>query len=262
MRWQQAGVYATFTRSMPTSDAALEVIDLTVHYGKRVAVDNLSLRLQPGELVALLGPNGAGKSTSLLAMAGALLPSAGQVHIAGADMYRDALAARARVGFADQPPSLYEFFTVAEHLAFVAETRGDTQTDGQRAILDDLGLGKIADRLCRELSFGMRQRVGLAAALVGDTKIILLDETLNGLDPRAAKAAREVLLRVADRGAAVLMSTHLLGVAERLCQRILIMDKGKLQTDVQGDELTELLDRGPGAIEELYLSLVTDVETT
>ncbi len=225
-------------------------------------MDNLSLSLRPGELVALLGPNGAGKSTSLLAMAGAILPSSGQVHIGGADMYRDPLAARAKVGFADQPPSLYEFFTVAEHLAFIAETRGDTVVDRHRAILGDLGLGKIADRLCRELSFGMRQRVGLAAALVGDTKIILLDETLNGLDPRAAKAAREVLLRIAGEGAAVLMSTHLLGVAERLCQRVLIMDKGTLKADVQGDELTQLLDQGPGAIEELYLSLVTDTETT
>jgi len=247
---------------MSASDAALEVIDLTVRYGKRVAVDGLSLQLRPGELVALLGPNGAGKSTSLLAMAGAILPSAGQVHIGGSNMYRDPLAARAQVGFADQPPSLYEFFTVAEHLEFIAETRGDSDTGAQRQILTELGLGRIADRLCRELSFGMRQRVGLAAALVGNTRIVLLDETLNGLDPRAAKSAREVLRGIADSGAAVLMSTHLLGVAEHLCKRVLIMDKGSLEADVQGNELDELLSGGPGAIEELYLSLVTDVETT
>lgn len=245
---------------MQDKRAVLEVQGLTVQYGKRVAVDDLSLALVPGEIVALLGPNGAGKSTSLMAMAGAVMPSRGTVTIAGASMDGDPLAARARVGFADQPPSLYDFFTVAEHLAFVAETRGDTDTGGQRALLDELGLGKIAGRLCRELSFGMRQRVGLAAALVGDVSVVLLDETLNGLDPRAARSARQALSTAAERGVAVLMSTHLLGVAERLCKRIVIMDAGTLKADVSGPELDELLDRGPGAIEELYLSLVTSGE--
>ena len=235
----------------------LSVSGLTVHYGKRVAVDDLSLHLRPGEIVALLGPNGAGKSTSLLAIAGAVMPSQGEISVAGANLATAPLDARARIGFADQPPSLYEFYTVAEHLAFVAESRGHTDTEAQARLLDTLGLSKIAKRLCRELSFGMRQRVGLAAALIGDVKVVLLDETLNGLDPRAAKSAREALLAVAEQGVAVLMSTHLLGVAERLCQRILIMDRGKLLTDIAGDELTDLLDKGPGAIEELYLSLVT-----
>ncbi len=247
---------------MSDAKSVLEVAGLTVHYGKRVAVDGLSLNLAPGEIVALLGPNGAGKSTSLLAMAGALMPTSGTISIAGADLGSAPLAARARVGFADQPPSLYDFFTVAEHLAFVGESRGSTDTDSQRRLLGELGLAKIADRMCRELSFGMRQRVGLAAALVGDVAVVLLDETLNGLDPRAAKSAREVLERASQRGVAVLMSTHLLGVAERLCQRILVMDAGALKTDVSGDELAELLDKGPGAIEELYLSLVTSGEVS
>lgn len=233
-----------------------------MHYGKRVAVDNLSLSLAPGEIVALLGPNGAGKSTSLMAMAGAVMPSAGTITIADADLGKDPLAARARVGFADQPPSLYDFFTVAEHLAFVAESRGHSDKNAQRELLADLGLGKIADRLCRELSFGMRQRVGLAAALVGDVSVVLLDETLNGLDPRAAKSAREALVKAAARGVAILMSTHLLGVAERLSHRIMIMDEGKLKADVADSELDALLARGPGAIEELYLSLVTSGEAS
>ena len=234
----------------------LDVADLTVHYGKRVAVDGMSLRLRAGEIVALLGPNGAGKSTSLLAMAGAVIPSRGTIRVAGADLARDAMVARAHVGFADQPPSLYDFFTVAEHLAFVGEARGDHDSDAQARLLADLGLSSIAGRLCRELSFGMRQRVSLAAALVGPVSVVLLDETLNGLDPRAARAAREVLQAAAARGVAILMSTHLLGVAERLCRRIIIMDRGKIATDVSGAELDALLDRGPGALEDLYLSMV------
>jgi ABC-type multidrug transport system ATPase subunit len=241
-----------------TSSPALVVRGLVVHYGRRVAVDGLDLELRPGEIVGLLGPNGAGKSTALAAIAGAVLPSAGSIAIGGVDAAADPLAARARVGFADQPPSLYEFFTVAEHLAFVAEARGERDLAAQRALLAALGLAGIADRPCRELSFGMRQRVGMAAALVGDVAVVLLDESLNGLDPHAARAARQALAQVAERGAAVLLSTHLLGVAERLCHRIAIMDRGRLAVDLAGDELERVVAGGAGAVEELYLATVTD----
>ncbi len=237
---------------------SLSVRGLVVHYGKRVAVSGLDLDLREGEIVGLLGPNGAGKSTALLAVAGAVMPSAGKIAIGSIDLAKDPLGAKAKIGFADQPPSLYEFFTVAEHVAFVAEARGDTDTAAQRALLDRLGIGGIADRPCRELSFGMRQRVGLAAALVGAVEVVLLDETLNGLDPHAARAARDVLLDFAKRGVAILMSTHLLGVAERLCHRIAIMDKGRLVVDLADEKLDEVLKGGAGAVEALYLSKVAD----
>lgn len=240
------------------SSPLLEVENLTIHYGKRVAVDALNLSLQSGEIVAMLGPNGAGKSTSLLAIAGALVPSQGAIRVGGEALSAEPLKVRASIGFADQPPSLYEFFTVEEYLAFVAETRGSSDTEEHGRMLADLGLSSIGKRLCRELSFGMRQRVGLAAALVGGVEVVLLDETLNGLDPRAAVRARSALTKAASQGAAILMSTHLLGIAERLCQRILIMDQGVLKADVSGDELESLLSKGPGAIEELYLSLVSE----
>ena len=244
-----------------SAEFALEVSELSVAYGKRVAVDKLSLAVKPGEIVALLGPNGAGKSTLLLATAGALMSSHGNVTIAGANIASEPMKARASVGFADQPPSLYEFYTVDEHLQFVGATRGHRDETERGELLEELGLSNIRQRMCRELSFGMRQRVGLAAALIGDVKLVLLDETLNGLDPRAAVAARGSLIRAAEAGAGVLMSTHLLGVAERLCHRIVIMDAGQIRADVQGDELTELLDKGPGALEDLYLSLVVAEQT-
>lgn len=237
---------------------AIEITDLSVAYGKRVAVDGVSLSVAAGEIVALLGPNGAGKSTLLLASSGALMPSAGRVRVAGASLVDQPLKARAVVGFADQPPSLYEFFTVDEHLEFIGACRGSRDPDDRAELLAELGLSKIAGRLCRELSFGMRQRVGLAAALLGDIKVVLLDETLNGLDPRAAVSARQSLVRAADKGAGVLMSTHLLGVAERLCHRIVIMDRGVVRKDVSGTELESMVSDGPGALEELYLSLVAD----
>jgi ABC-2 type transport system ATP-binding protein len=240
------------------SAPALEIRDLVVTYGKRVAVDGLSLSVQPGEIVGMLGPNGAGKSTALAAAAGALGPSSGTIAVFGADLVKDPLTARGRVGFADQPPSLYEFFTVAEHLEFVAEARGSSEPAAHRQLLERLGLGALGERICRELSFGMRQRVGLAAALVGGAKVILLDETLNGLDPRAAVAAREVLQAAAADGAAIVLSTHLLGVAERLCQRIVIVDQGQLKVDLAGQPLAALIAGGPTAIEDLYLAEVAD----
>jgi ABC-2 type transport system ATP-binding protein len=230
---------------------------LTVHYGKRVAVDGLSLGLEAGQIVLLLGPNGAGKSTALSALAGTVVPSGGTISIAGQDVASAPRAVRKKVGFADQPPALYEFFTVAEHVGFVAEARG-AATGASEAVLEQLGLAKIMQRPCRELSFGMRQRVGLAAALVGPVELVLLDETLNGLDPHAVRSARATLRAAAERGAAILMSTHLLGVAERMCDRILVMDKGKLVADRRGGELDALLRGGPSAVEDFYVSLIAD----
>jgi len=230
---------------------------LTIRYGKRVAVDDLSFELAAGQIVLLLGPNGAGKSTTLAAMAGAVLPAAGTISLEGEDLATAPRSARRKVGFADQPPALYDYFTVLEHVGFVAEARG-SDTEAASAVLADLGLSKIASRPCRELSFGMRQRVGLAAALVGPVELVLLDETLNGLDPHASRSARAALRAAAARGASVLMSTHLLGVAEHMCDRILIVDKGKLVADRHGDELKALLDSGPSAVEDLYVSLIAD----
>jgi ABC-2 type transport system ATP-binding protein len=241
---------------------ALDVQELTVHYGRRVAVDALTLSAAAGEIIGLLGPNGAGKSTALLAIAGAVMPSHGTISVGGVDLAADPLGAKRKLGLADQPPSLYEFFTVAEHVAMIAEARGDGDRAGQRALLAELGLGGVAERPCRELSFGMRQRVGLAAALVAAPSVVLLDETLNGLDPHAARRARASLVATAERGAAVVMSTHLLGVAERLCHRIVIMDQGKLVKDLVGAELDALYAGGVGALEELYVTTIADREAT
>jgi ABC-2 type transport system ATP-binding protein len=224
-----------------------QIRELTIQYGKRTAVDALDVELAAGEIVLLLGPNGAGKSTTLAAMAGAVLPAKGAIVVDGEDLATAPRSARAKVGFADQPPQLYDFFTVEEHVGFVAEARGGSPGD----ILAKLGLAAIAKRPCRELSFGMRQRVGLAAALVGPVKLVLLDETLNGHDPHAARAARTTLRAAADAGAAILMSTHLLGVAEALCDRVLVMNKGKLVADRKGAEVRDKL-------EELYVSLIPD----
>jgi len=148
--------------------------------------------------------------------------------------------------------------TVADTLGSIAEARGVAPGPAVERVLADLSLSAIAKRPCRELSFGMRQRVGLAAALVGPVKLVLLDETLNGLDPHASRSARATLRAAAVGGAAILMSTHLLGVAEHMCDRILVMNKGALVADKRGDEVKTLLASGPSAVEDLYVSLMAD----
>lgn len=222
--------------------SGLSVSKLAVAYGRTRAVHDVTFRVAPSEIVALLGPNGAGKSTTLLACAGQI-SYAGDVRI-GDVVASVASADVARlVGLADQPPSVYEYFTVREHLGFVAQA---TARDGAAAekLLFDLGLVRVADRLCRELSFGTKQRVGLAAALLGEPRVLLLDETLGGLDPHALRRAESAIQQAAAGGAAVLTSTHLLSVAARLCHRALFMHKGVLVAEATGpfaaDELETL----------------------
>src|SRR2546427_1812762 len=135
----------------------LSVEEVSVHFGRRAAVDRVSLTLDAGEIVGLIGPNGAGKSTLLSAIAGATARDGGSVRVAGIDAAADPLAARRQIGLCDQPPTLYEFLTVAEHLAFVAEARGQPAA---AELFEALGLKQVQDRLIRELSYGFRQRVG------------------------------------------------------------------------------------------------------
>ena len=236
---------------------AVVVRNLTVQYGKRPVVNDLSLDLGAGEITLLLGPNGAGKSTTLSAIAGVIVPRRGRITVGGRDLATDPLGAKQTIGFVDQPPALYDFFAVEEHVGFVAAARG-VDAGAVAPVLEALGLTAIAKRPCRELSFGMRQRVGLAAAIIGQPHVLLLDETLNGLDPHALRRAREALRLAAERGAAVLMSTHVLGNLENECHRVLIMQSGRLEVELRGAELRALLASGPRALEELYVRHVAD----
>lgn len=222
-------------------DALVTLDNVVVHYGRRMAVNHVSLAIAGGERVALLGANGAGKTTTLLAMTGGVAPSAGRVTILGGAMAHlgqpaAGTAQLAHVGFSDQPPSLYEFLTVTEHVRFVAETRGlpdSVETaNAVASLLADLGIMAYADRPCRELSFGLRQRASLAAALIGGVRLLLLDESLNGLDPHAMKRALEAIMRAATPATAIVFSTHMLEVAEEMCTRAIMMQEGKIIADL------------------------------
>jgi ABC-2 type transport system ATP-binding protein len=206
----------------------LEVEHYTKRYGDFVAVDDLSFAAQPGEILGLVGPNGAGKTTTLRALAGVLKPTAGTIRIAGHDLVRDPIAAKRSLAFVPDTPNPFEMLTVLEHLRFTALAYRVPDAEPRfEPLLREFGLWEKRDALGSTLSRGMRQKLAFACAFVRDARVLLLDEPLTGLDPRAIRDVREAIQRRAGEGVAVLVSSHLLDLVQRVCHRILVLDRGR-----------------------------------
>jgi ABC-2 type transport system ATP-binding protein len=204
----------------------IDVVDLTRTYGRVSALRGVTLRVGPGERVCLLGHNGAGKSTLMKILAGQLLPSGGSVRVGGVDVAADPEGARRAMGFVPEEPALYDYLTAREFLELVVALRGAGSVEEGLAIAD---LGADADRLVREYSQGMRRRTALAAALVARPPVLVLDEALNGLDPPSSARVRDILRQRAEEGAAVLLSTHVLEIAQAFATRVVVLEKGLLR---------------------------------
>jgi ABC-2 type transport system ATP-binding protein len=208
----------------------IEVSNLSKNYGDTRAVDDISFAIQPGEVVGLLGPNGAGKSTTLRALTGYLPPTSGRVTIGGIDVQKNPLEARRRVGYLSENNPLYESLGVWECLELVARLR-DLPSAGLRErisrAVDDCVLGPVISKDVGELSKGYRQRLGLALAILHDPEILILDEPTSALDPNQQKEVRDLILSLKQKKT-VLLSTHILPEAQRLCDRLLIINKGKI----------------------------------
>jgi ABC-2 type transport system ATP-binding protein len=248
---------------MSTSLAAppLEVVGITHRYGALLAVDGLDFMVRPGEILGFLGPNGAGKTTTIRIAAGLLKPTAGEVRIAGASLTREPMAARARFGFVPDKPALYERLTALEFLEFVGALYRVPAAEGEaraREILDRLELDTERQLTADAYSLGMRQKLSIAAALLHDPPLVMLDEPLVGLDPRGARALKDLLRERAARGFGVLVSTHLLDVAERLCDRVLILDHGRKRSE---GTLAELRAGRSASLEDLFLELTGESES-
>ena len=244
-----------------THGAPLEIRGLVRRYGGFTAVDGLDLTVRAGEIVGFLGPNGAGKTTTLRRCSGLLRPDRGEISIAGFSLARESLEARARLGFVPDRPFLYDRLTAWEFLDFVgALYRVGAAAARERAatLLGRLGLGEAADDLIETYSLGMRQKVSITAALLHDPPLVLLDEPLGGLDPQSARALKDLLRERAARGFGVLVSTHLLDVAERLCDRVVVLHRGRKRAE---GTLAEL--RGGSAdatLEDVFLDLTRQAE--
>ena len=219
------------------TEAALLLEGVAKSFGRVQAVRDVGFRLERGAFVGLVGPNGAGKSTTIKMLAGQLTPDAGRIVVDGVDVVADPGAARARLGYVPEEPSLYEYLSAREMVSFVARIRGTGDVD---AALQIAGLGEDADRLIREYSQGMRRRTALACAMVARPPLLVLDESLNGLDPPSTERVVGALRAACEAGAAVLLSTHVLDTLERVADRVIMIERGAVSADVPADRLPEL----------------------
>ncbi|GAB3390270.1 ABC transporter ATP-binding protein [Massilia agri] len=242
---------------MTTNDTApaLRITALHKAYG-RPAVDGLDLQVERGELYALLGPNGAGKTTTLRMVSGLVAPDAGRIEVLGIDLGEAPGDAKRRLAYLPDDPMLYGKLKPFEYLEFVAGLWGVGATEAEeraRALLDWLDLSQHAHELTEGFSRGMKQKLALAGALIHDPELLILDEPLTGLDAAAARQVKDLLLSHVARGGTVILTTHILEVAERLAQRIGIIRQGRL---IAEGTLEELRERTSGAsLEEVFLQL-------
>ena len=236
----------------------IELSGLTKRYGSFTAVDSLDLLVPRGELFGFLGPNGAGKTTTLRMLAGILRPTAGTVKIAGLDVWGDPVAAKSKLGFIPDRPFIYEKLTGVEFLRFVAGLygqHGDAIERRGRELLALFDLEEWRDELVESYSHGMRQKLIIASAFVHRPEVIVVDEPHVGLDPKSIKILRDLFKEYTRRGHTIMMSTHTLEVAERLCDRIAIIQGGKIRAQGTMDEIRRDVARGDEGLEQIFLRL-------
>ncbi|MEZ6016088.1 MAG: ABC transporter ATP-binding protein [Planctomycetota bacterium] len=237
--------------------ALIEATALHHVYGQQVAVDGLDLRVHAGEVVGLLGPNGAGKTTTVRALVGLLTPTSGAIRIAGQDLHADPLAAKRHLGYVPDGAPLYPNLSAMQHLMLVGRLHGMSDAaaaaEGMR-LLEHLDLADRATEPVGRFSRGMRQKAALACALIHAPEVLVLDEPLTGLDAPSAAMVKEVLRAWADRGGAVLYTSHLLDVVERVCDRMVIMAQGALVGEGSLNDLRTRAGRD-GTLEQIFGTL-------
>ncbi len=243
---------------MDHSAPALQLRGLVKHFD-RPAVDGLDLTVRAGEFYALLGPNGAGKTTTLRIVAGLLRPDAGQVSVLGIDALADPIAAKRDVAWVSDEPMIYDKLTPFEFLEFVAglwSIPAELAEARSRELIGWLGLEPHAHERCQGFSKGMRQKIALAGALVHEPRLLILDEPLTGLDAGSARQVKDMLAERVRGGVSVILTTHILEVAERMAERIGVIDKGRLIAEGTLDELRGQAGHAASSLEDVFLDLV------
>jgi len=238
---------------------ALEIVGLKKSFG-RPAVDGLDLCVRPGEFYMLLGPNGAGKTTTLRMVSGLLKPDQGSISIFGIDAIAEPVAAKRIVGWLSDEPMIYEKLTPLEYLEFIAGLWGvEPAAAEERAkdLIRWLGLKDQAHERCEKFSRGMRQKVALAGALLHEPKLIILDEPLTGLDAVSARHVKGLLTERVRAGCTIIMTTHILEVAERMADRIGVIASGRLVAEGTLAELRQQNGHSDTSLEDLFIALVT-----
>ena len=242
----------------------IEVRNLVKSYTKdgRRALDDLSLSVRPGELYGFLGPNGAGKTTTIKILAGILRPDAGSAHVARVDVLSSPIEVKRRIGYVPDEPLLYENMSGMRFLSFIADVYGVPGEDRGRIVdlAEEFELRDALDERISSYSHGMKQKVAIIAALLHDPDVFILDEPLVGLDPRSSFLLKEMMRRQCAKGKTVFFSTHVLEVAERLCDRVGIIRRGQLVAEGPMDDLRARAGSSDATLESLFLEL-TNADT-
>jgi ABC-2 type transport system ATP-binding protein len=234
------------------------VTDLVKQYGSLTAVDRVTLDVQPGQIHGFLGPNGAGKTTTIRMIAGLLKPTAGRIVVNGHDLATEPALAKAALGFIPDRPFIYEKLTAGEFLRFHGGLYGLEPQAVEERIVEMLELFELTrwrDELVESFSHGMKQRLVMGAAFMHRPRAVLVDEPMVGLDPRGARLIKDVFRRMADRGVAILMSTHTLEVAEEMCDRVSIILKGRIIASGTVDEVRRLSGDADEQLTAVFLKL-------
>jgi ABC-2 type transport system ATP-binding protein len=221
----------------------IEVQHLSKRYGPVTAVDDVSFRVERGEILGFLGPNGAGKTTTMRILTGYMPATTGKAIVAGFDVFDQPIEAKRRTGYLPETPPLYPDMTIVEYLNFVAKIKGVAAADRRhrvKTIMDRTRVAEMANRLCSKLSKGYRQRVGLAQALIHNPDVLILDEPTAGLDPKQIIETRDLIRELAGDHT-IILSTHILPEVSQTCQRVVIINKGRVVAVDTPDNLTSRL---------------------
>lgn len=239
----------------------IEIDQITKQFGEVLAVDQLSLKVSPGEIYGLLGPNGAGKTTTLRMVLGLLVPTAGQIRIRGQNVFEDPLATKRQLGLVSASSGLYQWLTPRELLSYFGNGYGLTQAEIEEQIgrlTQVMGLRDFLDQRCAGLSTGQKQRVNLARSLIHDPPVVLMDEPTRGLDVIGAKVVFDYVDRLRQQNKAVVVCTHQLEEAERLCDRFGLLHHGRLRYEGTLPELRKQSDQT--TLVEMFLALLEESE--
>ena len=231
----------------------LRIENLTKTYGEKKSVDNLSLRIAPGEIYGFIGHNGAGKTTTLKAVVGILQFDKGEVFIKGESIRKNPLACKQKMAYIPDNPDLYEFMTGIKFLNFIADIFGVPEEKRQERIRKYADLFEMTENLAQPIasySHGMKQKLAIISAWIHEPKLIIMDEPFVGLDPKAAHILKQMMREVCDEGGAIFFSTHVLEVAEKLCDKVAIIRNGQL---IQSGTMQEV--KGDDSLEEVFLEL-------
>jgi len=248
---------------MPTPSPTIVASGLSKNYGKLVAVHDLSLEVGAGEVFGFLGPNGAGKTTTIRMLTGLVRPTSGAAVVAGFDVFREPLQVKRRVGYLAETPYLYGKLSCREFLAFMGglyEVPPALARQRSERLLTLFELADKADDLIETYSHGMRQKLALAGAMLHEPPVLFLDEPTSGLDPRSARLVKDLLVALTERGHTVFLSTHVLEIAEQLCHRVGIIDRGQVVATGTLDELRQQAQRNAYSLEDIFLQLTGGTE--